>query len=261
VDAVIVATPHHLHAQLVLQALAAGKPIFVEKPLAITWEQFGELRSRIEPDAPLLVGFNRRFSPHTAKVRELLQRRQGAAVVVIRVNAGPIARESWIHDREIGGGRLIGEGCHFIDLCAALLDVVPTGVATSAVGAPDADAVLEDNFMIVVKFGDGSIGTVVYTSKGDFGLPKERVEVFCDGQSAVIDDFNRTEIFVNGRRRSVCRKPSAKGHSEELAAFLDAVRTGRPMPLAVADLLATTAATLAAADSLRAGGREMEVHS
>lgn len=258
VDAVIIATPHSSHADLVLDGLAAGKAVFVEKPLAIDWGQFRRLRERVDTHAPLLVGFNRRFSPHSARVQELLRQRAGTAVITVRVNAGRIAGESWIHDPAIGGGRLIGEGCHFIDLCSGLLGVTPIAVSTKAVSGPDPDAPLEDNFVVMLRFPEGSIGTVVYTSKGDSGLAKERIEVFCDGWSAVIDNFDRTELFVRGRH-TTHRDRGAKGHREEMAAFLEAVRRGTRMPISSVDLLGSTAATLSAAKSLHEGGREVDL--
>jgi predicted dehydrogenase len=258
VDAVIVATPHHLHASVALQALAAGKPVLVEKPLTINWDQMDRVRASVGPDSPLLVGFNRRFSPHTARVREMLRRRRGAAIITVRVNAGTIPPDNWIHDPQVGGGRLIGEGCHFIDLCTGLLGLAPVAVSATAVSGTDADTPFEDNFVAVLRFQDGSVGTIVYSSKGDARLAKERVEVFCDGWSAVIDNFDRTELYIEGRHISH-RDRGAKGHREEVAGFLDAVRTGHQMPISVADILASTAATLGAATSLREGSREVQL--
>jgi predicted dehydrogenase len=258
VAAVVIATPHYLHADLALAALAAGKAVFVEKPLAIDWEQFGRLCDGVPEGLPLLVGFNRRFSPHLQAARQRLGERRGAALVTIRVNAGAIPIDSPLHDPAIGGGRLVGEGCHFIDLAAALVDLRPSSVTATAVHGADADSQLLDNVTLMLEFSDGSIASVVYTSKGDGALSKERIEVFCDGWCAVVDDFNRSELISDGRvfRR---RSRGAKGHAEEIAGFVNAVADGKPMPIPVAALLASTAATLAARDSALAGGAKVDL--
>jgi len=258
VDAVVIATTHDMHTPLVIDALNAGKPVFVEKPLAINWAQRDALLAAISPDAPLLVGFNRRFSPHVKIVQALLSARQGAAVVSIRVNGGTIPRESWVHDPDVGGGRLVGEACHFIDLCTALLSAQPRAIRATSVGTPDADAGLWENFVVTMDFPDGSIACVVYASKGDTRLGKERVELFCDGWSAIIDNFDSTIVFRDGRRRTY-RAKAQKGHAEEIAGFVAAVGGGLAMPVSLNDLLMSTAATLAARDSALAGGEPVSL--
>jgi len=256
VDAVIIATPHDLHAELALLALEAGKAVFVEKPAAINWEQLGSLREAVTPAAPLFVGYNRRFSPHTQFVQNELKNRTGAAVISVRVNAGRLPAESSLHDPEVGGGRLIGEGCHFIDLCVALVGTPPQNVRAVGIGAHDPDAALLDNFLIVMEFPDSSVASVLYTSKGDLRLPKERIEVFCDGWAAVIDNFDESTVLRDDKKRRYKAKAS-KGHKEEIAEFVAAVREGKPMPIALDELWATSAATLAARDSLLASGERV----
>ena len=257
VDAVIIATPHALHAPLVIEAAAAGKAIFVEKPLAINWEQYHALRERLATDVRLLVGFNRRFSSHTRYVADLLAVRRGAAVIAIRVNAGRVGPDSWIHDLAVGGGRLIGEGCHFFDLCNALLGVPPRRVRAVAMHGDDPDAPLLDNFVVTLEYGDGSLATVTYASKGDSALAKERVEVFCDGWAAVVDNFDRTILARDGKRRQY-RGRGDKGHRQENAAFIAALRDGSPMPVSLDELFASTETTLLAYDSVLSGGDAAE---
>lgn len=258
VNVIVIATPHHLHTSLTLDALDAGKAVFVEKPLAIRMDEFERLAAEVPRGAPLFVGFNRRFSPHVQLVASWLAIRGGAATVAIRVNAGAVPRDSWIHDPDVGGGRLVGEGCHFVDLAGALLGLRPVGVRAMAVGRPDPAAELQDSFTIVLDFPDGSLVTVVYAAKGDTRLEKERVEVFADGWSAVIEDFTRTVLYRAGKRQ-VFRRRNAKGHREEVEAFVAAVRSGGPMPVAVDDLLASTAATLLAQRSVATVGERYSV--
>lgn len=258
VEAVVIATPHHLHAPLAVAALEAGKAVFVEKPLAITWEQLDAVRAASGPPARLMVGFNRRFSPHVQRIVELTRRRSGALVCAIRVNAGAIAADSWVHDPERGGGRLVGEGCHFVDLAAHLVGAPPTAVRCVGLGTSDANAWLQDDLMMTLEFPDGSLASILYTARGDTGAGKERLEVFCDGWTAVVDDFNRSDIIRDGRTAS-WRARGAKGHREETAAFVSALLAGAPMPAAVEDLLASSAATLAARDSLVRDGAPLHL--
>ncbi len=258
VDAVVIATPHHLHAHLTLEAARAGKAVLVEKPLAITTAELELLVAELPSDAAILVGYNRRFSPHVSALQNLLKTRAGALMVGVRVNAGAIAKDSWIHDPAVGGGRLAGEGCHFVDLAAGLVGRPPHFVQANAVGARDASANLMDNFVITVEYEDGSLATILYTSKGDRRLGKERIEVFADGCSAVIDNFDRTIIYRDGRR-TVTRARGAKGHREEVQAFVEAVRSGGPMPVSLSALLTSTAATLLARESILRGGARLPV--
>ena len=258
VHAVVIATPHHLHAELAVTALNAGKAVLVEKPLAIDLTQLEVVRAAVGPAAPLLVGFNRRFSPHTRRITDRARRRPGALVCHIRVNAGRIAEESWIHDSEIGGGRLVGEGCHFVDLACHIVGTPPLNVRCVGVGGRDPAARFQEDFVITLEFADGSVGNIVYTAKGDPALGKERVEVFCDDWSAVIDDFDTTTV-VEGGRRSTWRSNGAKGHHEEVAAFLAALRQDQSMPIPIEDLLWSSAATLLARESLSHGGEAFSI--
>ena len=252
INAVVIATRHDSHAALARQALARDKAVFVEKPLALTRGELAEVLAVAGRNPALVVGFNRRFSPHTQRVRRAFERRAGALVITIRVNAGPIPATSWIHDPEVGGGRLLGEGCHFVDLAGAIAGVRPRTVLTVGIGSEDPASQLRDNFTIVIEYVDGSIATIVYTSKGDPALGKERIEVFGDGVSAVIDDFH-TSTITRGGATDRQRTRQDKGHREQLVRFLAMVSQGGPPPIPLADLEASTLATICALESLSLG--------
>lgn len=252
VDAVVIATPHSQHADQANGALAAGKAVFVEKPLALA---DAELRKVLEAarsaSSPLLVGFNRRFAPATRLLEEWLRGVAGARVINIRVNAGTIPATHWIQDPKVGGGRLLGEVCHFIDLAAFLAGAPATSVHTTGLGAGDPDAPLQDNLAIALRFENGSLASIVYTAKGTPEAGKERVEVFAGGGAGVIDDFRRADVWGPEHRRWKGRQD--KGHRAEVGAFLETLRSGASSPIPLGELETTTLATLRALDSLRTG--------
>lgn len=240
--AVVIATRHDSHADLVCRALAAGKHVFVEKPLATTREQLGAVRAAVAA-APgrLMVGFNRRFAPAAAAARAALAGRQGPLLVHYRVNAGPLPRGHWLLD-PAQGGRLVGEACHFVDFVLFL-----TGERIRRVFAAG-------DVAIALDLSGGSSATIHYTDGGDRSTPKEWIEAIGGGKVLRIDDFRR--VTLNGR---TVAKGKGRGHREEMAAFLDAVRTGAPLPGDVDAALQVTEATLLAAECLRTGdSRETE---
>ena len=252
VDAVVIATRHADHADLAAAALRAGKAVFVEKPLAISRAGLDRVLAAATDGPPLMVGFNRRFAPATQFLKEKVTSRPGAKVVLIRVNAGRIPADSWIHDPEEGGGRLIGEGCHFVDLAMHLVGAgAPESVEAVAIGGADPDANLKDNFAITLRFPDGSLGVITYTSKGDPGAGKERVEAFAGGATGVIDDFRRADAWLGGRRESWKGKQD-KGHAAEMDAFVRCVRDQTTSPIPLAELEAVSRATLEAAERIGA---------
>ena len=248
---VVIATRHDEHARLAAEALRAGKAVFVEKPLALDEALLDDVLSAASQGGPLMVGFNRRFAPATQFVRERLQRTAGARVVHIRVNAGAVPPTSWVHDPEVGGGRLIGEGCHFIDLALYLIGSPAVEVSARGISGPDPAAALQDNVVVTLRCTDGSIASILYTSKGNPRSGKERVEVFAGGVSAVIDDFRGAE--VQGAKRERWKGRQDKGHRAELEAFLRAVREGATSPIPLAELENSSRATLRAARSLATG--------
>ncbi|MGH7477136.1 MAG: bi-domain-containing oxidoreductase [Longimicrobiales bacterium] len=265
VDAVFIATRHAEHASLAAAALRAGKAVFVEKPLAITDASLAEVLAAAAGARPLMVGFNRRFAPATEFVLRGIAGRAGTRMVHARVNAGALPRDHWVHDREVGGGRLIGEGCHFIDLVAVLAGDLPVEARAVAIAGADADALLEDNLQVTLRFAGGSVGSVLYTAKGSRSMAKERIEVFAGGCSAVIDDFRSAELHdesrslvraLIGRGGTRWTGKQDKGHAAALRAFIDAVRADRESPIPLAQVAASSWATLAAARSLRSGRAE-----
>lgn len=252
INAVVIATRHDSHAALARDALARDKAVFVEKPLALTRDELAGVVAAARRNPAVMVGFNRRFSPHTERVRRAFARRAGALVIMIRVNAGPIPTTSWIHDPEVGGGRLLGEGCHFVDLAGAIAGVRPRTVRAVGIGSEDPASRLRDNVTIAIEYVDGSLATIVYTSKGDPALGKERIEVFGDGVSAVIDDFH-TSTITRGGTTDRQRTKQDKGHREQLVRFVAMVSRGGPPPIPLADLEASTLATIGALESLSLG--------
>jgi predicted dehydrogenase/threonine dehydrogenase-like Zn-dependent dehydrogenase len=249
--AVIIATRHGDHARLAAEAMRAGKAVFVEKPLALTDEELDAVVEAARGGPQLMVGFNRRFAPATAFLRDRLGGLPGARVVHVRANAGPVPPDSWVHDPVEGGGRLIGEGCHFIDLALYLTGAPATRVETVALAGDDPDARRQDNFVITLRCADGSVASVLYTAKGSPRSGKERVELFTGGRTGIIDDFRSAEL--HGRKRERWKGRQDKGHAAGLAAFVAAVRDGRPAPIPLEELEHTSRVTLRAAESMRAG--------
>lgn len=249
IDAVIVATPHSLHAKQAAQALAAGKPVLVEKPLALTRSELSAVAAAAEAsNAFALVGFNRRFAPLARAAAAHLAAMPGSRHVLLRVNAGPLPADSWQRRQDEGGGRLVGEACHFIDLGVVLGGAPITAVQAQAV--PTAD-VCEDA-TIVLELANGSLATVFYTALGDAAASKEMIEAYAGGGLARIEDFRRLTLASRGRSRQTRRRQD-KGHAAQLQAFVAAVAAGGPAPAPWAEQVNSSAATLTAVESLAAG--------
>ena len=222
IDGVVITTRHSSHAALTVAALRAGKAVFVEKPLALTETELSEVVQALPHGRFLMVGFNRRFAPFVTDAIDMLQTSVHRSMA-IRVNAGRLPDDHWLHDPRVGGGRLLGEGCHFIDL---LMHCMGTRLeAVHAFATPLARRSLEcsDEFAVSLRFADGALGTLLYTAEGDARMGKERIEAFAAGQSLVIDDFRRLERYRDGRRSHVKRRQD-KGHRQELERFLAACR-------------------------------------
>jgi predicted dehydrogenase len=253
IGAVVIATRHASHAWLTAAALRAGKAVLVEKPLALSEEDLAEVESALRPDSVLMVGFNRRYAPLITRLNSELGERRDL-VLSVRVNAGPLADDHWLHDPEDGGGRLLGEGCHFVDLLAMLAG--SPAVAAHAVAVPQTARPVEcsDSFTAHVRFAN-AVGTLVYSGGGDPKLPKERIEVFGGGTAAVLDDF-RSLVVHRGGQRERWRSPQDKGHRAEVAAFVAALRGVEPP--SVASYLASSRLTLRLTESLRTG-RELDL--
>ena len=250
VNTVAILTRHNMHAELVVKALQAGKHVFVEKPLAITPEQLDLIKDQLQitNHCLLLTGFNRRFAPLAQHLQSLVSSLSEPKYIHYRVNAGPIPLNHWTHDPEIGGGRIIGEGCHFVDFITFLVGAVP--VSATAHALPNNGKYQDDNVSMTFTFPDGSIGIVDYLANGDKSFPKERVEVFCSGQIAVLDDFVSLQTVKDGKKNAV-KAVQNKGWVEEWKTFARAIRASGEPPIPYEQLIGVTKATFAAVESIR----------
>jgi predicted dehydrogenase len=256
INAVAILTRHHLHSQQVITALNAGKHVFCEKPLAITTQGLEDVFEILEilPDRNqmLMVGFNRRFAPFSQQIKAFLGARHEPLMANYRVNAGYLPEGHWLHDITQGGGRIIGEGCHFIDYLTFLVGEPPSSVA--AIALPDGGRYKEDNVHLTLTFPDGSIGTIDYLANGDKAFAKERLEVFSAGRVAVLDDFRTLELVQNGKRKiSRSRLRQDKGHRAEWQAFQSAVHNNGPLPIPYNQLYGVSLAAILAVESLKSG--------
>jgi predicted dehydrogenase len=221
--------------------------------MALDEEQLSDVLAAWQADPRVLqVGFNRRFSPTLRQLRSLVAGRHEPLVLQYRVNAGAVGAGAWVVDPTEGGGRLLGEVCHMVD---ALFFLTGAPVArVSAQPLPRPPRATADDVVLTLTFADGSVGTITYASGGDRSMPKERLEVFGGGMSAVLDDFVSLTVFDRGRaRRPLRSRTQDKGHAAELAAFVEAVLSGRPSPIHPIDAAHVTRVTFAAADSARLG--------
>ncbi|MEP0846393.1 MAG: Gfo/Idh/MocA family oxidoreductase, partial [Phycisphaerae bacterium] len=253
VSAVFIATRHGAHAAMAAEALEAGKHVFVEKPLAIDEEGLERVRAAYaaRPDRQLMVGFNRRFAPHTVEVKRLLASRSHPLAIQITVNAGAIPPEHWTQDAEAGGGRMIGEGCHFIDLAMHLVGGPITSVQAAMFG-PAAPRPRDDKMSVILTLADGSLASLHYWANGPKSYPKERVEIFSEGRVLVIDNWRRLVAYdwPAAPRMSIRQD---KGHNGEVSAFIEAVRAGGPPVIPFDELELVTRASFAAVRSAREG--------
>ncbi len=259
INTVAILTRHNLHARQVLAALEAGKHVFCEKPLSLNAKELQAIHEQLsatgDSQAPLLmVGFNRRFAPLAQRLMAFFSGRNEPLAAYYRVNAGYLPPTHWLHDPVQGGGRIIGEGCHFVDFLTFLVGTTPVSVSAQAL--PDGGRYREDNAVLTFTFADGSLGTVSYLANGDKSFPKERVEVFASGRVAVLDDFRSLELVQDGRRQKISAGlRQDKGHLSEWKAFTAALQTGGPPPIPYEHLWGVTQATFCAVQSLRSGQR------
>ncbi len=256
-NTIVIATRHDSHARLVCESLKAGKHVFVEKPLAITREELQTVAHVYESicaersgTAPLvMVGFNRRFAPHVQRVKALLAGATEPKAFVMTVNAGVIPAEHWTQDQKVGGGRIIGEGCHFIDLLRFLAGTPIVSVQASALGAHGQGAP-SDKVSFTLYFADGSMGTVHYLANGHKSFPKERLEVFCAGRILQLDNFRRLQGYgwPGFGKMNLWRQD--KGQAACAAAFVEAIRNGKPSPIPFSELVEVTQASFDIVDAL-----------
>ena len=254
INLIAVLTRHNQHASQVLEALRLGKHVFCEKPLALNEPDLTEILSVLDqPVAPLLmVGFNRRFAAYIKKMKKFLQEAGEPWVAHYRINAGYLPATHWTQDPQVGGGRIIGEGCHFVDTLTYLAGSPPQSVTAQAL--PDQKRYNQDNVVMTLTFSDGSLGTIHYLANGDKTLPKERLEVFCGSRVAILDDFRSLDLIKNGRKKTYANALAQnKGHRATWEAFIEALRVGGPAPISYDDLAGVHRTVFAAARSLTSG--------
>jgi predicted dehydrogenase/threonine dehydrogenase-like Zn-dependent dehydrogenase len=256
VNLVVIGTRHDRHAELATRALEQDKHVFVEKPLALNDVELDRVVQAAATSAgQLMVGFNRRFSPLARRAKDFFAGRTTPLSILYRVNAGRIPKDHWVQDAQEGGGRIIGEVCHFIDLMQFWTEARPVSVFAESVGSQSEQIIPADSVFITLRFADGSNGCVAFLSEGDSGLTKERVEIFGAGATFVIDDFRRASAYKNGREEQVSLRSQDKGQGEQVKRVCASVQEGAVAPITLDELVATSRATFRAVDSLRVGER------
>ena len=255
VNLVVIATRHDTHAPLAERGLRAGKHVFVEKPLAISDAELDGVveAARASGEARLMVGFNRRFSPLAQRARQFFEGRTAPLSITYRVNAGRIPPEHWAHREREGGGRIVSEVCHFIDLMQFWTESRVVRVYAEAIASRDQQIFDEDSVMITLRFADGSNGSIAYLAEGSPALAKERVEIFAEQSTFILEDFQQATLYREGRVERIKLRAQDKGQLAQAHAVCQVVREGAPAPIALEDLVATTRATFRLRDSLRTG--------
>jgi len=262
-NAIFIITRHDQHARQVINALKAGKHVFVEKPLCITEPQLKEIISTYNEineknqinhrNQILMVGFNRRFAPAAKIVSDFFSTVNQPITVSIRFNAGEIPLEHWTQDEMVGGGRIIGEACHAIDLATYLTGSLPVRVFAESIGGPSSPKITDDQCFITIRHANGSVSSMAYLAGGDKTFPKERVEVIGGGRIAVIEDFREVTLCSEGRIKKTRISGRDKGHREEVEAFAKSLSNGKPSPIPWEDLKRVALASILAVRSLREG--------
>ena len=253
IHAIIVATRHNLHSGIAIEGINKGKYVFVEKPMAISEQQLKQVVEAWESSGGnIAVGFNRRFAPLARRIKDHFRDRMYPLAINYRVNAGAIPGDSWIQDPEEGGGRVIGEVCHFVDFLQYMAGCYPRRVYAEILQNDNQAMDTADNISIVISFTDGSVGTINYLANGDSRFPKERIEIFGGGSVGVIDDFRHAEIISGGKRRRSSQHQD-KGHSSELQEFVDAVKNGRQVAVDFKEVISVTRTTFKILASVKSG--------
>ena len=258
INTIAIVTRHNSHASMVEKVLAAGKHVFVEKPLALhvdeidRIEQLYQQQSTTDRYSRVMVGFNRRFAPQVQKIKALLDTVKEPKSFIMTMNAGAIPAEHWTQDLQIGGGRIIGEACHFIDLMRFLAGSKIVSIQARRMGETDAVQVLEDKASMTFGFEDGSFGTIFYLANGASSFPKERIEVFTAGRVLQLDNFRKLKGFgwPGFNKMNLWRQD--KGQEACAAAFVESIRQGQPTPIPADEIFEVARVTLQVAEILRA---------
>jgi len=253
INSVFIMTRHNLHCAQVVAALQAGKHVFVEKPLCLTEGELEEIVQAYDGSRLLVVGFNRRFSPLTQEVKASLTKRTTPLVMLYRVNAGFYPADLWVHDPEVGGGRLLGEGCHYVDFFRYFTGCPAISVNTACISGEKGKYGPDDNVSVTLNFEDGSLGQIIYTSKGSKLFSREYFEVYCEESVGVIEDFRQAQIVSAGRRKNIKKFSMNMGYQEEMGFFFKALENPSLYGELFQSFVDSTRATLRALDSLRQG--------
>ena len=258
INTVVITTRHDSHARLVCQALGAGKHVFVEKPLCLTLDElqqiqdaYSSLVTRHSSPPLIMVGFNRRFAPHVQRMKALLAGVREPKAFVMTVNAGAIPPEHWTQDPAVGGGRIVGEACHFIDLLRFLTGSPISGLQAVSLGKVPGVAVAEDKSSITLRFADGSIGTIHYLANGHKSFPKERLEIFAGGRILQLDNFRKLTGFGWPGFSKINLWRQNKGQKACAAAFVQAVEQGGAAPIPFEELMEVSRVSIEVAEALR----------
>jgi predicted dehydrogenase/threonine dehydrogenase-like Zn-dependent dehydrogenase len=254
VNTVFIVNRHDQHATHVIEALSRTKATFVEKPLCLNREELDQIAlAQRSSGAPLMVGFNRRFAPFVEKIKTALADRKYPLSMHYRINAGFIPSETWIQDSESGGGRIIGEVCHFVDLLSFITDARPVKISAESLSMPDSRYRSDDNLQITIRFSDGSVGSVNYIASGNKAAPKEYLEIFGAGLAIMMDDFKTLIIVNDGGHANHFKGPQDKGHKQMLEAFAANLLKGKGSPIPIEQILDSTQASFEIIDSLATG--------
>ena len=254
-NTVFVATRHDSHGPLVLNSLKAKKNVFVEKPLCLLESELQEIvEAKSKSNTSLMVGFNRRFSPLTAQIKKVIA--DNPMTMIYRINAGAIPKDTWIQDAEIGGGRILGEVCHFIDYLTYLNGSLP--IKISAAALPDANQ-LNDTLNILIQFENGSNGVIGYYANGSKSMSKEYVEVFSAGISATLNDFKELKIYGKGKPKKTKILNQNKGQKEMVTAFINGLLSDGKSPISFEEIVAVTKASFKVLESIKRGGEQIDI--
>ena len=258
INTVAIVTRHDAHASQVLSAVKAGKHVFVEKPLALKLDEidaidvaFQKVNEERSEALRLMVGFNRRFAPHVVKMKSLLMSKREPKVIVMTINAGAIPREHWTQDLEVGGGRIVGEGCHFIDLMRFLVGHAITDYKVMMMGNVPGIEIRDDKVSINLSFGDGSFGTIHYLANGGKAFPKERIEVFCGDAVLQMDNYRVLQGFGWPGFKKMKLFKQDKGQYACVKAFVSAIKDGKPSPISYEEVMESSRVSIEVAELLR----------
>lgn len=254
VDTIVIVTQHNLHADQVIRGIEFGKNVYVEKPLAINLDELERVELAIADCSyavSLMVGFNRRFAPNVQKMKSLLSRTKSPKSFIFTMNAGAIPDDHWVQNREIGGGRVIGEACHYIDLMRFLADSPIVSFSAINMGETNPSSKIEDKVIVSLSFEDGSIGAIHYFANGGKAFPKERIEVFCDEAVLQLDNFKTLRGFGWGGFSSQRLLVQNKGQKECVAAFLSSIKAGESSPIPIEEIFEVSRISIQVAESLR----------